>query len=220
MHKGMTPMTKRPFLLAALAATTLLAGCGTPNRGLESVHQPVVSRTDYVIDVQTADAGLADGEAKRLRGWMDAMRLGYGDAIAIDDPRSDGAARADVAAVAAGYGLLLSDGAPVTAAQVAPGTIRVIVSRTKATVPGCPDYTRMSGTNFDSHTGSNQGCAINGNLAAMIANPGDLVRGAPGATGQYDAESATRAITTLRDAKPTGEGGGWLKGKSESTGGK
>lgn len=36
----------RTILIAALAASTaVLGGCGTQNRGVESVKQPVVSRT-------------------------------------------------------------------------------------------------------------------------------------------------------------------------------
>lgn len=218
LTKAMTPMTKRPILLAAIAGATLLAGC-TTNRGVESVHQPVVSRSDYVFDVQTATDGLAAGEARRLNDWMNALRIGYGDSIAIDDPSGAMPARGDVAGVAARYGLLLSETTPVTNAQVAPGTLRVVVSRTRASVPTCPAFASAVEVNFDAHTSPNYGCSINSNLAAMIANPADLVRGAPG-THDYDATAGTRAITELRAAKPTGDGGAWLKGKSESTGGK
>lgn len=216
-------MTKHPLLLAALAATTLTAGCGTPNRGLDSVHQPVVSRSDYAFDVRTGDDGLMPGERERLAGWLDTLRLGYGDTVAVDDPNGGGVpAREAVAGVAAHYGLLLSEQAPVTGAPVAPGTIRVVVSRTRAAVPGCPDYSRPSQPDFNVHTASNYGCAVNANLAAMVANPTDLVRGTANASGAYDTRAATRAIATMRDAKPTGEGGNWLKNKTESggTGGK
>ena len=43
----------------------------------------------------------------------------------------------DVAQIASRYGLLLSDEAPVTGSPVAPGTVRIVVSRTRASVPGC-----------------------------------------------------------------------------------
>ena len=40
-------------LSSAIGLALMLAACagGTENRGLESVHQPVVQRTDYVIDL-------------------------------------------------------------------------------------------------------------------------------------------------------------------------
>ena len=214
-------MTHRLPLLAALAATTMTAACGTSNRGLESAHQPVVARSDFVLDVRTDYAGLSAGESQRLAGWMETLSLGYGDSVAIDDPNGAGAqTRTAIAAVAARFGLLLADQAPVTGAPVEPGTVRVVVSRTHASVPGCPDYTRTYVPNFNAHTSSNYGCAINTNLARMIANPTDLVRGAQDPSGTYDARSGTRAISTMRDTKPTGDGGTWVKSKAETTGGK
>jgi pilus assembly protein CpaD len=200
-------MRKQWILIAALAVG---ACTGTQNRGLESVHQPVVSRNDYVFDVATTQSGLAPGEAQRLAGWMATLRLSYGDHIAIDDPNGYAPAAHDqIAAQVARFGLLLADDAPITDAPPAPGILRVVVSRMKATVPGCPDFSRVSQPDFENHTGSNQGCAINSNLAAMVANPMDLVRGQSG-SGVTDTFAATKAIDSFRKAAPSGAGG--LKG--------
>ena len=210
-------MLKRTILFVA-APAMLLAGCsGTQNRGLESVHQPVVSRADYAFDVGAGPNGLAPGESDRLGGWMNSLRVGYGDRISIDDPSRDAATRADVAATAARLGLLLSDDTPITAAPIAPGTARVVVSRARAYVPGCPDYSRMYQPDYEAHTSSNHGCAINSNLASMVASPTDLVRGEPG-SGVYDAAVGTRAINSFRSAAPSGAGGTTVK--AESAGGK
>ncbi|MGI4732642.1 MAG: CpaD family pilus assembly protein [Janthinobacterium lividum] len=209
-------MIGRSLLLCTFSALAL-AGCtGTKNRGLESVHQPVVSRSDYSFDVGTDGAGLAPGEAARLAGWMGSLRLGYGDRVSIDDPAGDVRARDAVAGEVAAFGLLLADTAPVTGAPVAAGTVRVVVSRTTAHVPHCPDYSRMGGTEFNSNTSSNFGCAINTNLAAMIADPSDLVRGQPG-SGTTDPATSYRAIEAYRKAAPTGSGGATVK--TETTGG-
>ncbi len=210
-------MIRQSILLAALGPALLLGGCmGTQNRGLESVHQPVVNRADYALDLATAQGALAQGERQRLMGWMTTMRVGYGDRIAIDDPAGEGvAARDEVAGVVAAHGLILSDDAPVTQAPVTPGSIRVVVSRTRADVKGCPDWSRDSSHEFDSNTSSNYGCAINANLAAMVANPADLVRGTPGAD-TIDPAASFKAIDTYRKATPTGSGGV----KADSAGGK
>jgi pilus assembly protein CpaD len=202
-------MRKHWVLIATLAAT---ACTGTQNRGLESVHQPVVSRNDYVFDVATTRSGLAAGEAQRLAGWMASLRVGYGDHVAIDDPNGySPAAHDQVAAQVARYGLLLADDAPITDAPPAAGMLRVVISRMKASVPGCPDYSRVSQPDFENHTGSNQGCAINSNLAAMVANPMDLIHGQQ-SSGVTDTLAATKAIDTFRKSAPTGAGG--LKGTS------
>lgn len=213
-------MIRRSLPLLALLPATLLAGCGgTVNRGLDSVHQPVVSRADYSFDVGTDAAGLAPGEAARLAGWMTTLRLRYGDRVAVDDPAGDPNARDAVAGEAARYGLLLAETAPVTGAPVAAGTVRVVVSRATARVPHCPDYSRTSGSEFNSNTSSNFGCATNSNLAAMVADPSDLVRGEPG-SGTADPATSYRAIDAYRKAAPTGGGGVTMKTDSASSGGK
>ncbi|RHW17341.1 pilus assembly protein CpaD [Sphingomonas gilva] len=200
-----------------LIATLGLAACaGTENRGVESVQQPVVSRADYALDLGVHGDGLGMGEPSRLSGWLASMKLGYGDRLSIDDGGAyNTGVRADIARQAARHGILVSDAAPVTVGAVAPGTVRVIVTRSRAEVPGCPDYSRMSQPNFDAHASSNFGCGTNSNLAAMVANPEDLVRGQDRPL-VYDAGRGTKAIDTYREAEPTGKGG--LKSES-ATGG-
>jgi len=53
---------------------------------------------------------------------------------------------------------------------------------------------------------SNFGCAVNSNLAAMVANPEDLVHGREG-TGVGDTLTTSKAIGTYRKAEPTGTKG-------------
>lgn len=210
-------MLHRPLLLTALALAVPLAGCNS-YRGVESIHQPVVSRSDYALDVQTTPAGLASGEPERLRGWLDALRVSYGDIVTLDQggTENDGA-RADVTAIAGRYGLRLADVAPIAGAAVAPGTARVTVSRTTAAVTSCTPQSNRGILNFDSHTSGNYGCAVNGNLAAMVANPSDLVRGVAD-NGGYDNVTGGKAVSARRRAALTGGGGAAVK--SESTGGK
>jgi pilus assembly protein CpaD len=199
-----------------LGAALLTGGCGTYNGGVESVYQPVVQRGDYVLDLQTAGYGLAPGEGARLAGWFDAMGLRYGDRVAIDDGAAGTTGREEIATLASRSGILLSDRAPVTVGQIAPGTIRVVVTRMTATVPNCPDYSRQNGPDFSQSTSSNYGCAINTNLAKMIADPADLVRGAQGSP-TADPMTSGKAVSAFRSAAPSGGGGTTLK--SESVGG-
>lgn len=196
-----------PLLLAPIA---LLSACGTYNGGVDSVYQPVVERNDYVFDVQTAGYGLAPGEGQRLAGWLQSMGLRYGDRVAIDDGGNGTSARDEIAAQANQYGLMLSDQPPVTVGQIAPGTVRVVVTRMTASVPNCPDYSRVYSPDFSASTSSNYGCATNSNLAAMVADPGDLVRGATGSPVS-DPMTGGKAINALRGAKPSGGGGTQVK---------
>ena len=199
----------------ALSLGLALAGCGgmPGNRSLESLHQPVVQRSLYTLDLTTGSGGLSYAEQQRLTGWFEAMGLRYGDRVMIDDPLQSGATRSAVEATAARFGLLLGAEAPVTPGYVNAGTARIIVSRSKAYVPGCPDWSANSDVNLANATSSNYGCASNSNLAAMIADPEHLIRGDSTMSDTIVTRS-TKAIDSLREAKPSGEGG--LKATSSS----
>lgn len=170
------------------------------SRGLDSLNQPVVQRTDYLLDLAD-NGGLGDGDLGRLDSWFSSLALGYGDHVFVD--RGTAAGRQDVARVAAAYGLLLSPGAPVLEGDVPMGAVRVIVSRTTASVPTCPNYRNVRGP---SSTSSNYGCGVNSNLAAMIADPNDLVLGQTGSV-VTDAHTSSKAIRFYRQTQPTGTKG-------------
>lgn len=195
----------RNTLLLGLALA--VSACGTENRGLSSVHQPVVQRTDYVYDV-SGSGGMEQADLNRLAGWFEAMKLGYGDRVSVDTSSAGDtrAARDAVAALAARYGLLLDDTAPLTAGEIMPGNVRVVVSRIKATVPNCPDWSRAAQPDMTGHASSNYGCATNGNLAAMVANPEDLVSGRSGSPVSSTLASS-KAVKTYREAPNTGAAG-------------
>jgi pilus assembly protein CpaD len=199
--------------MARIKSLTLIAAAGAilaapaaearevhgPERGIDSLNQPVVERTDFVFDVPAPSGGLTSEGKQQLRSWFNSIGVGYGDRVSVDSPYG----AADVAGVAGEYGLLLSDGAPVTPGPVPPESIRVVVSRTTAFVPECPQSDHYRGP---SSTSPNYGCAVNSNWAAMVANPSDLVLGQVGVVGA-DGEAGTKAIRVYRQAAPTGTKG-------------
>ena len=196
------------LILIALAAS--VAACNRPDverpdTGVASVNVPVVTSADYVFDAAAPDGALAPGEAARLNGWFQGLGLGYGDAIYVDGPAVD-AARGQVGAIAGQYGMGVSAGAPVTVGAVAPGSVRVVVSRRRAVVPNCPNWSRVSEPNYYNQNMTNFGCSVNSNIAAMIANPEDLIHGREGA-GTGDVNTAAKAVILYRSAPPTGTKG-------------
>lgn len=208
------------LLLANASAGALVAlavvhpaGAEPTNRSLESVHQPVVQRTDYVFDVTpNGDGGLSEGEQARLLDWFDAIGLDYGDRVAVaDSGYGSGRVTSDVERLVKRYGLLLADEAPIAAGPAANGGTRVIVSRSTASVPGCPDWQGSYEGDFQGGATFNYGCATNSNLAAMIADPEDLIRGRGSRTDLRTARS-NRAIDAFNKAAPTGGGGNTLAG--------
>lgn len=198
---SLTLLTVAGALLLAPAAEARRERHG-PERGVDSLNQPVVERTEYVLDLP-APSGLSAVEKGRLRGWFEGLGVGYGDHVFVEDGYGPGPATADVATVAAEFGLLLSGGAPVTAGPVQPGTVRVVVSRSTAFVPNCPSGANKNGPGA---TSSNYGCSVNSNWAAMVANPSDLVLGQAGTVGA-SRDAGTKAIKVYREAAPSGTKG-------------
>jgi len=199
----------KKFALLAIAATSAGA-CGytpkdQPQRGVIPVNVPVVSRSDYVIDLAASTGTLPPSEAGRLDGWFRGLQLGYGDSIYLDGPLA-GSVRQDVAEVAGRYGMLVSNGAPVTSGAIPDGAVRVVVARSRAEVPGCPNWSEQAQPNFQNRMLSNFGCGVNSNLAAMVANPEDLIHGRD-PSGVTDPTTATRAVDAYRTQAPTGKGG-------------
>lgn len=211
-------LTRSAASALALSLAVVVSACSSvpENRMLNSVHQPVVERNRYVFDVETLPGGgLSISEQRRLAGWFESLDLKYGDKIAIDDPLESRATMASVDNVAGRWGIIVEAGpAPVTPGYVPAGGARIVVSRTTASVPGCPDWSAKSDFSMSNRTTSNFGCATNSNLAAMVADKEHLVKGASG-TGETVVMSGNKAIDSYRAAKPTGEDG--LKSNSTSS---
>jgi pilus assembly protein CpaD len=101
--------------------------------------------------------------------------------------------------------MAVEPGAPVTAGSVPSGTVRVIVTRARAEVPGCPNWSVPAQPNYNNRMMSNFGCGVNSNLAAMVANPEDLVHGREGAG--FSTVAGTKAVQYYRSTPPSGSKG-------------
>ena len=199
----------RAGLLAAAALP--LAACGgesSYNTSVESIHQPVVSYTSFVYDVRLDGSELSPTEQARLSGWLDSLGVAYGDKVAF---ATAGAAiplsfQKDIADVLGRRGLLIGADDSAAAGTPPPGAVRLILRRAVASVPGCPNWSTRQESDMVGGTSSNYGCGVNSNLAAMVANPEDLVRGET-SNSPLRTDTSNRAIETYRKATPTGAGG-------------
>lgn len=79
------------------------------------------------------------------------------------------------------------------------------VAQAGASVPECPDWRDTTLTASEGQA-SNYGCATASNLAAMIADPADLLHGKH-ADGTSSAELAVRAIKALNQQAGSGKQG-------------
>jgi pilus assembly protein CpaD len=202
------PLRRNTAAALALTLGMALSACNQSpvNTSLNSTKQPVVERSNFTLDLAAGAGGLSIPEQQRLADWFESLGLKYGDRVALDGGVGNEALREDVAAIAARHGLLLAEGAPVTSGFVQPGSVRVVVTRTTASVPGCPDWQDNFASNLENATSDGFGCAVNSNLAAMVADPEHLLRGAEG-TGETVVMSSTKAIQSYREQATTGAEG-------------
>ena len=197
--------------IALIALGSALAGCTAgmqdmPDRGLAAVNVPVVTSANYVFDAQAPGGSLAPGETERLNGWFQGLGLGYGDTIYVDGGAGY-AAREQIARVAGNYGMFIDAGAPVTEGVVQPGSVRVVVARRRAEVPGCPNWSVPAQPNWANKTMSNFGCGVNSNIAMQVANPEDLIHGREGAPGTGTTYRGAKAVGFYYNSPPTGSKG-------------
>ena len=196
----------RTKLVMVLLGSALAACSYQPHdladRGVESVNQPVLTTSTFVNDVAAPGGVLAPMDLGRLDGWFQGLNLGYGDSIYVDGAYSD-AARVQVADIAGKYGMMVLPTAPVTSGAVPPGTVRVVVSRTPAEVPGCPNWSVPSQPNYNNRSMSNYGCGVNTALTQMVADPQDLLHGREGSVA-VDAATGAKAILMYRNWPLTG----------------
>lgn len=196
--------------IIALSLGLALPGCtggAVANRSLDSIHQPVVETSTHTLDLVAGPGGLPVPEQRRLAAWFEALDLGYGDRIALEEAgpgaEADQRVRQAVEALASRHGLLVdSAAAPVTPGPLTPGFVRVVVSRSRAFVPDCPDWSDRSASTLGNGTSPGYGCAVNGNLAAMVADPRDLLEGAQG-SGQTAVMTSNKAISSYREQPNT-----------------
>lgn len=203
-----TSCSKTLLSAAAIGLGLAVTACGgmPDNRSLYSTNQPVVERTNYTLDMNTTGSGLPISEQQRLLGWFETMDLEYGDRITVENPTGNPAVSDTVNQLAGRFGLIVDSVAPTTNGMLEPGQARVVITRSTAMVPDCPDWSHSSDMNYNNALSANYGCATNSNIAAMIADPEDLLTGQD-TTGETVIATGTKAIQTFRDTEPTGAGG-------------
>ncbi|MBL4620393.1 MAG: CpaD family pilus assembly protein [Marinicaulis sp.] len=209
-------ITKRTLL--SIASLVVASCAGGPFNGPEhamtvaethpiSVDSQVVTLT---IDVDVTATDLSDTDHARLRAFADAyMRDGHGP-LSITAPSGTAAdfegheAAADIRAALNGAGVPWSALAGATyRTGGAAGGDQLILSYTHyvATASKCGVWSGIKGRDYRNLRTPNFGCATQNNIAAMLADPHDLIGPAPFAPG--DAETTVRAFEAFRKGDVT-----------------
>jgi len=177
------------FVLALAGGfAAVLAGCTTtgpkePLDGVRTTEAPnaiEVSVTQRTLAVHF-DPGETAPRAKDLEALnvlLASHDIAQGDAVRIERATSvlaDARARG-LAGALARQGVRPTVAAPGGAPE---GELRLVVEHASATAPNCPNWTKPPGNDSANTLPSDFGCASAIDLAAMVADPRDLVEGRP-----------------------------------------
>jgi len=175
---------RRRRILISLALTLCVGGCQTPRQPAnmdlttETPNQVQVSLVKLTHTVRFAPGDITPNSAEvgALNDFLAQGGIARGDAVlverhagALDDKRM-----ARLTAALARQGLTTDIALTDT---VAPGEMRLTVQHYVASVPNCPNWTKPPGNDFANTLPSDYGCAVATNLAAMVADPRDLLVG-------------------------------------------
>ena len=204
-------------LIATASAAALLAGCAGAWNGAEqamtvaeehpiSVDSQVVTLT---IAIDPATNELTSLDKARLRAFADAYMNGGHGPLTVTAPAgtsNDGGAR-DLAVDVRNYlNEVGVDWAAINGASYRAGDDRgkeLILSYTHyvATASECGIWKGMRARDYANRQSPNFGCATQNNLAAMIADPRDLITPADGAPP--DAAFRIRGVKLYREGEVT-----------------
>jgi pilus assembly protein CpaD len=206
-------MSSRTCFAVAIGLAVLAGGCAQSQKHIayaSGAHRmPTAMEVTAELRISGAGIeGLSDLEREAVRVFAtDYQSEGHGSVI-ISRPAGAGQEDAGVRMAGEARAVLLAEGVAPAMISEAPygsggGSPLVLAYRTwEAVAPDCPDV-----SHFDmSWAGNNAslpslGCATGVNLAAMIANPADLVRAAPMAPG--DAARKSVIMTKYRNGEST-----------------
>jgi pilus assembly protein CpaD len=203
-----------PLLLSTLV---LLAGCAgypadyTTDWTIDEAPKALqvnISRRAYEVRFAPGAASLGPAEVARLARFVADGGILPQDRIALEQADSLGKMarqRRDAllkALRAQGVGASVSTAAP---SKIGRDRVVLEIERAVITPPSCPDWSKPP-IDYSGQVASNFGCATASNLAGMIADPADLLRGNP--VARSDGATAAGAIDAFHDHQGWGAPGG------------
>ncbi|WP_167730287.1 CpaD family pilus assembly lipoprotein [Terasakiella sp. SH-1] len=171
-------------VFTALSLSILfLSGCQTVQdmQVTRSVPQPVVHQSDNRLEVQFDDdtSLLSHEERRALDQFIMKHEIKHNDELVINVALQGGTLAEKRAEKVAAYFRSFGLKPQFKGLEAAQGLQKIGVSlrRYRVSVPNCPNWTDDPNATYHNQPHSNFGCATAANLALMIGNPRDLVRG-------------------------------------------
>jgi len=206
--REMTSILLRGFCLAAV----LIAGsCSSPSGGEKMTfddpvanHPILVQPSSQSLQVNVSSAGVAPADMAHLNAFVSDYQAHGNGKIVISAP-AGALANVEAAQIADRINAMgvSRDQILVANRDAAPGDSQVeldYVSYQANTAP-CGDWSEDLAYTMDNKTASNLGCAVQHNIAAMVADPRDLM--GPRPMGGADADRRATVITNYEKGTPT-----------------
>lgn len=205
---------------ASLAAVLLAGSCASPINGDDTMmadgaaNHPIVVEPNYTsikLPFSASDAGLMPDDATKLDAFVEEYLMHGNGAISISAPSGE----AGNAAIRYFGERLSSMGVPPSRILVghrndADQRVEIGYLAYQAKADSCGDWSHNAGDTASNEPMPNFGCAVQHNIAAMVANPRDLVEPRP-----MDADDGTRRATVMGHYE-RGEPTGAVKGPDQS----
>lgn len=211
---GMTALTLLPGMVAGCASTAATSpDLAIANYDPRVRHPIMISEEPDVLDIPVGMNGPAvSAEIETaIADWVgDYERHGTGD-ITIQVPTASANEVAAAKTGQAAHYALVRAGVPYSRIQIAPyyvgdhakaATLRLSFLRVKAVTPKCGLWPEKAPNDTANRQYYNFGCASQQNLAAMVANPADLVR-----PRSMDPPSTSRRVGVMKKFSDTGNTG-------------
>ena len=205
-------MNRHSLLRASLVfSALLLSACGTPSwdnpeAGLSIAQRFPISVEPSMRTLRVPFGGYGVGTDPNTGAQLDAFVHDYMDrgvgAISVSTPAGWDAAAVDFAdeliirGVPRERVIVGTDPMPVAGAEILIGYVRYI-----ARAPECGDWSTNLAKTASNAPSPNFGCATQANIAAMVADPRDLVAPAP-STPEYVARRMT-VLGNYSEGTPT-----------------
>lgn len=183
-------MILRPLAVAALAAAVCACATNrppgaTPEAAKTPLDQFAVRPVEGVEMVRLAvhAQGLSPSQSAALAGYMQAWRDGAGPTIRVEAPTNGPDAAASHRMGESARAFLISQGAPAAKVHLTGYDARgradapLVISYPRHTVelPRCGESWNNLSHTMNNRASANFGCAVSANIAAQLADPGDLL---------------------------------------------
>jgi pilus assembly protein CpaD len=218
--------------IVAVAGMLLIAGCSpNPNPELAgpaplSVQPPSpriqvqLTSSDHDIFFARGAKKLTATQATGIMNFLEASKIGEGDSVTVEGSGASSLTAARQAAVVGELKRLGIDAAPGMDTKLAADSVRIHADHAIAAAPPCPNWSKPEADEPNNTPSSNYGCATEANLAAMIANPADLVK--PKASAAADGFVLAHGVELYRSgalSKSIGANSGYNTSGLSGTGG-